>query len=459
MRETSLPISKNMALELEITALGQEAQGIGRYEGIVIFVPGALSGERVCTRIIKLTSSYAVGRLITLLRPSPERAEPPCPYYAACGGCSIQHMSYPGQLAVKQRNVSDALTRIGGMRPEQIRPILGADAPWRYRNKASFPVGAEERGLVMGLYARRSHAVVDVGDCMIQRPAIMQAMRCVKAWAREYGILPYDERSGTGDLRHVMIRCSAADRVAVTLVTRLPELSHVQELTEALRACVDLAGLTQNINPSPTNVILGKETRTIYGDAELQDSIGEREFGIAPAAFYQVNARQTEKLYRVARDFAGLTGGEILVDAYCGVGTIGQYMADECKEVIGFEIVPEAVENAKHNARRNALSNCRYLVGDANTLFVQLLSQGVSPDVVVVDPPRKGVEAGFIQAAGKSGAKRIVYVSCNPGTLARDVALFRAVGYQAIAAQPVDMFPQTTHVECVVLMSRVENQP
>ncbi|MDD3243647.1 MAG: 23S rRNA (uracil(1939)-C(5))-methyltransferase RlmD [Eubacteriales bacterium] len=455
MKELSAPVRKNQDITLTIDSLGSDAQGIGRYDGFVVFVPGALPAETVEAHIIKVTASYAVAKLVRILAGSAQRVAPPCPYFGLCGGCSLQHLSYEGQVAEKQRMLSDVLTRVGGVQSDVIRPMIAAQDPWHYRNKGAFPAGMDGAVPVMGLYAQRSHRIIPIEDCLIQQKAIVDILRCVQEWAREHHICAYDENTNTGNLRHVVIRCNEKeDAAAVTLVTREKTLPMFDDLIERLRAHTCAVCLVQNINPRATNVIFGAHSTTLWGEAEQCVALNERRFVVSDLSFFQVNYPQTVRLYDTVRDFAALDGSQTLLDAYCGVGSIGQYLADACREVIGFEIVPQAVENARSNALLNGLTNCRYELGDADELLEKLV-QTTPADVIVVDPPRKGVGAPFIRAAKQSGAQRIVYVSCNPGTLARDISLLRQeAGYRVEAIQPVDLFPQTTHVETVVLLGR-----
>ncbi len=459
-QENICPVKKNETWTLDIDALGAEGHGIGRVggegqPGFVVFVPGALPGERVEALIIKTTAQYAVGKLLRVLQPSPERVQPPCPVFGRCGGCQLQHMEYGAQLRFKQTQISDALRTIGGFAQPQVLPVLGMEQPWRYRNKGIFPVGGGKDGLYMGLYAQRSHAIVDVSDCPIQPLAATAALQAVRGWAEGHHIAPYDEQAGTGVLRAVMVRHFEPDATLVTVVTNGSVLPHARELVEALRAQVpSLKGVVQNINAQRTNVVLGREERLLWGQAAVDARLGDLRYEVSSLSFFQVNTEQMRRLYDAAAACAGLTGNELVIDAYCGVGTIGQYLAAKAGRVIGIESVPQSVEEARRASARNGVQNAEYICGRAEDVFADLAAQGIRPDVILMDPPRKGCDGRFLEAVVRSGAPKLVYVSCNPATFARDARILAQAGYELGPVQPVDMFPQTVDVECVGLMSR-----
>lgn len=464
MRNQTVPVQKNQNITLEIDALGAEGHGIGRMgEGFVVFVPGALPGERVDALIIKTTAQYAVGKLLRVLHPSEERATPPCPVFGRCGGCQMQHLEYGAQLRFKTAQVADALRTIGGFADARVLPTLGMGDPWRYRNKGIFPVGstpvpvsgtaapAAPASLRMGLYAQRSHAIVDVADCPIQPQAASAAMQAVRAWAQECHIAPYDETSHTGLLRAVLVRHFVQPGgTLVAVVTNGERLNHTDKLVAALRAAVPtLRGVVQNVNTERTNVVLGRRERLLWGDAAVTAQLGDLRYDVGSLSFFQVNTQQMKRLYDAAVAAADLQGHELVIDAYCGVGTIGQYLSPKAGKVIGIESVAESVEEARRAAARNGIANAEYLCGHAEDVFAGLAAQGTRPDVILMDPPRKGCDPRFLEAVVRCGAPKLVYVSCNPATFARDARILAQAGYRLGPVQPVDMFPQTADVECV----------
>ena len=428
-------------------------EGVARIGGMAVFVRGALRGERVEVLIEHIGHSAAWGRVERLLEPSPARIEPDCPYYGICGGCQFRHMTYGEELEAKRQRVEDALRRIGGA-DLPVSVIHGAENTQRYRNKVQFPVA---EGAV-GYYRGRTHQVVDIGDCLLQPELDTVCRAAVKGWMERFGVPAYDERTGKGLVRHLFLRTNSAEEVLCCIAANGKTLPHETELVEALRAAAPgLAGVVLSVNTRKTNVILGREFRTLRGRDWLEEELCGHTFRLSVPSFFQVNRAQTEILYRRALDFAGLTGKETVVELYCGIGTISLTLAGRAGQVIGVEAVPQAVEDAKENARRNGLERktC-FLCGDAAGLAVKLETEGVRPDVAVVDPPRKGLAPEATDAIAKMAPDRVVYVSCDPATLARDVKRFGALGYAPVRAEAVDLFPRTAHVETVVLMSRVE---
>lgn len=449
-----MKIEKNRELDVLVEDLSPQAQGVAKADGFVIFVPGGLPGERWRVKIIKVTAQYAVGRPLKRLgKPWAHRAEPPCPLATVCGGCQLQHIEYSQQLQLKESMLTDCLKRIAGVKEPPVRPILGMEAPWRYRNKGLFPVAAGPQGPCAGLYAERSHRVVAAGDCLIQNEDAVAVMRETVAWAREKGVEPYDEAQHEGVLRHVMGRTTTLGETMAVIVTRTRQLPHAQSLVERLRRNIPgLVSVYHNINEQRTNVALGPENRLIWGQPALREQLGPVSFMLSPQSFFQVNPTQTVKLYDLAAEAAALQPGQVLYDAYCGVGTIGQYLAyGKDVSLYGVEVVEQAVADARDNAVRNGLEKAQYAAGAAEEVFPRWAALGVRPDVVVVDPPRKGCHPAFLEALCSAGASRIVYVSCNPATLARDAALIMQGGYSLAWARPVDMFPHTTGVEAVAL--------
>ncbi len=452
---------KNMDLDVLVEDLSPQAQGVAKADGFVVFVPGGLPGERWRVKIIKVTAQYAVGRPLKRLgKPWAYRAEPPCPLAKSCGGCQLQHIAYSQQLELKEKMLTDCLKRIGGIQAPPVRPIVGMEAPWRYRNKGLFPFSAGPEGICAGLYAERSHRVIAAGDCLIQHESAVSVMRETVAWAREKGIPVYDETHHEGVLRHVMGRTTTLGETMAVIVTRTRQLPHAQSLVDRLRQNIPgLVSVYHNINEQRTNVALGPENRLIWGKPALQEQLGPVSFMLSPQSFFQVNPVQTVKLYDLAAEAADLQPGQVLYDAYCGVGTIGQYLAyGKDVSLYGVEVVEQAVADAQANAARNGLEKAQYVAGAAEEVFPRWVASGARPDVVVVDPPRKGCHPAFLEALCSTGAPRIVYVSCNPATLARDAALIMQAGYSLAWARPVDMFPHTTGVETVVLLSKLNTK-
>jgi len=454
-----IPVEKNKDYIIDITGMGSEGEGIGKVEGFTVFIQGALINEKVKARIIKISKSYAVGKLLEVIAPSEDRREPICSIYKRCGGCQLQHMSYEGQLEFKRNRVKDALERIGGLKDILVMPVLGMENPLRYRNKVQLPVGAGGAdNIVIGFYSPRSHDIIDMDKCYIQNEAADMVVKLTREWMEKYKIKPYDEASHSGLVRHIMVRQAyRTGETMVVLVTNGREIPHVDEYIKALRQNIEnLTGVLQNINTNKTNVILGQENILLWGRETITDYIGRFKFNISPHSFFQVNPVQTEVLYNKVLEFASLTGNETVFDAYCGTGTISLFLADKARKVYGVEIIPQAIENAKENAKVSNITNAEFITGEAEKVIPELIHKGIKADVVVVDPPRKGCDESLLYAIGDMAPDRVVYVSCDPGTLARDLAILTKPGYEVKEVQPVDMFPETAHVETVVLMSRVD---
>ena len=445
---------KNAVHTLEITGYTAEGMGVARLEGRVVFVPGTIRGETWQVQLLKVKTAVAWGRGVKLLLPSPERREPDCPLAGRCGGCQYRHMSYREELEAKGQRVQDALARVGGV-SLALPPVLGAEDPLRYRNKVQFPVAREKRGLAVGYYRARSHDVLDVEDCLLQPESVTALRRAFKGWMERFQVPAYDEGSRTGLIRHLYVRTNRAGEALCCVVANGKRIPRAPELAEALRQAVPaLAGLVLNVNTRDTNVILGPDYRTIWGRDFLEEELCGMTFRLSVPSFFQINRAQTERLYQKALELAGLTGTETVLDLYCGIGTISLALARRAGQVIGAEIVPEAVADAQANARRNGVPNVRFLCGDAGQAAFQLAQEGIRPQVICVDPPRKGLAPEVPEVLASMAPERIVYVSCDPATLARDVKRFAALGYQTVSAQAVDLFPRTQHVETVVLLGR-----
>ena len=447
---------KNATLTLEITGYTAEGMGVARWDGRVVFVPGTILGERWEVQLLKVKTNVAWGRAVRLLAPSPERVELDCPLAGRCGGCQYRHMTYEEELRAKRQRVQDALTRVGGVSLE-LPQVLGAEDPLRYRNKVQFPVAQEKRGLAVGYYRARSHDVLDVADCLLQPEAVTTLRRAFKGWMERYRIPAYGEGTRQGLIRHLYVRTNQAGEALCCVVANGARLPHAPELVQTLRQAVPaLAGLVLNTNTKDTNVILGPSYRTIWGRDFLEERLCGMTFRLSVPSFFQINRAQTERLYAQALEFAGLTGRETVLDLYCGIGTISLALAQRAGQVIGAEIVPEAVQDAQANAARNQVDNARFLCGDAGEAAFQLAAEGIRPQVICVDPPRKGLAPEVPEILASMEPERIVYVSCDPATLARDVNRFGELGYPVVKAQAVDLFPRTAHVETVVLLSKGE---
>ncbi len=450
------PVAEGQKLEIEITGLGHSGEGVGRYHGFTVFVPRALPGEKVAAVAEVVKQSYAKARLTAVLVSSPDRTAPRCPVYERCGGCQLQHLDYPAQLAAKRQAVIDAVTRIGKLDGVVVHPVLGAAEPWGYRNKMQFPVGLAAGRLAVGCFAPGSHDIVDIDDCLIQHAANNTVARAVRAALSDLGIPPYDEASGRGVVRHVLGRVgTAGGEVMAVIVTATADLPRRDELVARLRRDVPgLVSVVHNINPQRTNVVLGRRTVTVWGRDTIADRLGDFVFRISARSFFQVNTAQAAVLYGQVERYAALDKAGTVIDAYCGTGTITLFLARRAAKVYGIEVVADAVADARANAAANGVGNVEFIVGDAVDVMPRLQAAGVRPQAVVVDPPRAGCAPAVLDAFVGMRPERIVYVSCNPASLARDLAALADAGYAAREIQPVDMFPQTYHVECTVLLQR-----
>ncbi|WP_121610159.1 23S rRNA (uracil(1939)-C(5))-methyltransferase RlmD [Mesobacillus foraminis] len=447
----TLPVQKNDYIDAEFTDLTHDGAGVAKVEGYPIFVPGGLPGEKAKIKIIKVNKGYGFGRLVEILERSHFRVEVSDEDAHKYGGCQLQHISYEGQLEYKKSQVEQVLTRIGKLDNVKVHPVLGMEHPWHYRNKAQVPVGEKDGKLIAGFFKPRSHEIVDTDESLIQLPEVNEAIQTVKEICSELGIKAYDEQTHKGDLRHIMARYGKqTGELMVVLITRAAELPQKKQLIEKMTARLPkLKSIVHNINSKRTNVILGDKINILWGNEVIYDYIGNVKFAISALSFYQVNPDQTKVLYDKALEYAGLSGGETVIDAYCGIGTISLFLAQKAGKVFGVEIVPEAIEDAKRNAALNEITNAEFAVGEAETVIPKWYEDGVRADVLVVDPPRKGCDEALLKTIIEMKPKKVVYVSCNPATLARDLRILEDGGYTALEVQPVDMFPQTTHVECV----------
>lgn len=457
MAKQTAPVKKNQTITLTFEDLTHEGNGVGKIDGYPLFVPYGLPGEEAEVKVVKVNKNFGFGKLVEVRQASSERVEPPCDVYYKCGGCQLQHMSYARQLAMKQNQVKNVMRKIAHMEHVPVHPTIGMKDPWRYRNKVQIPVGDKHGELITGFYQKRSHQIIDDMDtCVIQDDSNDRLVEAVRRIADRLGIKAYDEKQNRGVLRHIMVRTGRETNDAmIVIVTRTEKLPHqdklIKELTETYP---HIKSIVHNVNSQRTNVILGKKTKVIWGETYIYDTIGDIRFAISAKSFYQVNPPQTKVLYDKALEYAKLGANDIVVDAYCGIGTISLFLAQQAKKVYGIEVVPEAISDAKMNAKLNGITNTEFVVGEAEKIMPWWKAQGLRPDVIVVDPPRKGCEVEFLQAMIEMEPKRIVYVSCNPSTLARDLKILDEGGYETKEVQPVDMFPQTNHVETITLLQR-----
>ena len=444
-------LEKGSVYTAVIDGYSSEGLGIARVNGAVVFVPHAVRGEEIDLRITKVMKTSCAGEIVKIHNPSPERMEPECPYAGKCGGCAYRHLTYPEELWAKRQRVQDALTRIGGLELT-VEEILGAKNPEHYRNKSQYPVGADGS---IGFFQARTHKVVPIRRCLIQTEAADRTAQAVGDWMRRYKISAYDETTGKGLVRHVCVRVNRKGESLCCVVVNGNKVPREPELAAYVTAAVPhTVGVLLNSNTRRGNVVLGDKYRTLFGRNYLMDTLCGLEFKLSMPSFYQVNRDQAEVLYGKALEFAGLTGNETVLDLYCGIGTITLCLAKAAKRVIGAEIVPPAIRDAKENALRNHIENAEFFCGDAADIAAKLESDGLRPDVVTVDPPRKGLAPEVIASVAAMGPEKVVYVSCDPATLGRDVKIFREFGYEAKRVAAVDMFPGTAHVETVVLLSR-----
>lgn len=453
-------VEKNNEYILKIVSQGYEGEGIAKIDNTYpVFIEGALRGETVKAKIIKVKKSYAYGKLIEVLEPSQERCEAQCNVYKRCGGCRLQHSTYKEQLNFKWERVKDCIEKIGKINPNLVKFPIGMEEPWRYRNKVQLPIGIVNGKLKIGFFAPRSHEIIDMETCLIQDEIADEVVELTRGWIKKNNISIYNvdgEYNEKGILRHIMIRRGfTTNEVMVVLVTNGEKLPHKEEFVEIMVDNIPgIKSVVQNVNSKKTNVILGDKCITLWGEETISDYIGQFKFNISPLSFFQVNPYQTEVLYSKALEYAGLTGNETVFDAYCGTGTITLFLSQKAKKVYGVEIISPAIDNANVNAKLNSVDNAEFFVGKSEEIIPELIEKGINPEVIVVDPPRKGCDIKLLEAIGKAKPERVVYVSCDPSTLARDLNILEEQGYKIEVVQPVDMFPHTSHTECVVKMVR-----
>lgn len=455
MKQKDYPVRLGQILEVSIEGYTSEGAGVARVDGLAVFVAGAIRGERVKIKIAHLGHTAAYGDILEILEKSPARIEPECPYAAQCGGCVFWHMTYEEELRAKAQRVADALTRIGGLDFPTVE-ILGSPAVTGYRNKAQYPVGLVDGQPEAGFFRQRTHQVVPIRRCLIQGTETDRARETVVEWMRRFRVPVYDERTHTGLVRHIYVRTARkTGQVMVCLVINGEEIPRKKQLVENLLNNVEnLYTVCLSIHKRPGNAVLGDRFVTLYGSGCIEDELCGLRFRLSPRSFYQVNRDQAERLYEKAIEKAGLTGTETVLDLYCGTGTITLALSRHAKKVIGVEIIPAAIVDAKQNAERNSVDNAEFFCADAAQAAKKFAEEGIRPDVIVVDPPRKGLDETVIAAMAQMSPKKIVYVSCDPATLARDTARLAETGYHLTHAEAVDLFPRTMHVETVCLLSR-----
>ncbi|MFR3068784.1 MAG: 23S rRNA (uracil(1939)-C(5))-methyltransferase RlmD [Enterocloster sp.] len=452
-------MEKNQEFTVVIEDMSEDGSGVGKTDGFTWFIKDAVIGDTVRAKAMKLKKSYGYARLMEVLEPSPDRTEPACPVARQCGGCQLQAMTYEKQLEFKERKVKNNLMRIGHFQEDQIPmlPIMGMEEPWRYRNKAQFPFGTDKNGrIITGFYAGRTHSIIEQDDCLLGVEENREILAQIKAYMEEQGLRPYDETSHKGLVRHALIRKGfKTGELMVCLVINGDKLPGNEILVEKLRQIPGMTSISYSINQEKTNVIMGKKIVNLYGPGYITDYIGAVKYQISPLSFYQVNPAQTEKLYGTALEYAGLTGNEVVWDLYCGIGTISLFLAQKAKKVYGVEIVPQAIDDARQNARINGIENVEFFTGKAEEVLPREYEEHkVYADVIVVDPPRKGCDQVCLDTILKMAPERVVYVSCDSATLARDLRYLVDGGYEVRRVRGCDMFGGSVHVETVVLLTR-----
>ncbi|WP_227764980.1 23S rRNA (uracil(1939)-C(5))-methyltransferase RlmD [Zhaonella formicivorans] len=445
--------------QIEIAGLSHEGAGVGRLEGLAVFIPGALPGELVEAKLTRLKSKFASAELLKVLKPSASRVEPACSHYAGCGGCQLQHLEYPEQLKQKTRRVRETLIRIGKLQDFKLHETLGMSEPWYYRNKAQLHAGLVEGKLKLGYYSPGTHELVPLQECSLLPPVFVALISGLEKLFNQWRLVPFNRKTGEGTLKHVILKRSrATGEVMVILVTAGTVLPDGEAMAqEILKGFPQIVSVVQNINPGYKQV-LGTDFRLLVGAERIKESLGNLEFLISAASFFQVNPEQTEVLYNKALEYAELSGTETVLDLYCGTGTISLFLARKARMVYGIEEVEPAIEDARQNAEQNGITNVEFQAGTVETVLPRLAAKGIKPEVIVLDPPRQGCDRTVLEAASSLKPRRMVYVSCDPGTLARDLGILSNLDYQTTEVQPVDMFPQTYHVECVVSLKRKHSE-
>lgn len=448
---------KNDKIEVFIEDMSETGEGIGKTDGFTWFIKDTVIGDHVEAKVMKIKKSYGFARLEQIKRKSPNRVVPKCPVARQCGGCQLQAMDYAEQLLYKEKKIYNNLVRIGGFSDVPMLPVMGMDEPWRYRNKAQFPWGTDKEGnIVTGFYAGRTHSIIGCEDCLLGIEENQEILKRIKAHMERHGLRPYDEETHKGLMRHTLIRKGfKTGELMVCQVINGKSLPHSGELVNCLMEIPGMTSISVSVNREQTNVIMGNQVENLYGPGFITDYIGDVKYRISPLSFYQVNPVQTEKLYGTALEYAGLTGDETVWDLYCGIGTISLFLAKKAKKVYGVEIVPQAIEDARENAKLNGIGNVEFFVGKAEEVLPEQYEKNhVYADVIVVDPPRKGCDEVCLDTIVKMAPKRVVYVSCDSATLARDLKYMRERGYEIVRVRGCDMFAQTGHTETIVKLCR-----
>lgn len=453
-------IKKNDEFTVKIEDIGIDGEGIGKVDGYPLFIKDAIKGDLVRVKVMKAAKNYGYGRLLEVIEPSEDRIEPVCPVSKSCGGCQIQEMKYESQLEFKKNKVKNNIERIGKLKGFDIFDTIGMDYPYEYRNKSQFPVGKDKDGeIITGFYAGRTHSIIPCLDCKIGIKENKEILKIVLEHMKENNISPYNELDNSGDIRHILIRKGfKTGEIMVSIVVNGKKLNNSDKLVEKLVKINGMTDISINVNREKTNVILGKKIIQLYGNGYISDYLDGVKFQISPLSFYQVNPIQTEVLYNKALEYAGLTGNEIVMDLYCGVGTISLFLAKAAKKVIGVEIIKEAIDDAKENARINEIKNAEFYVGKAEEVIPRLYEEnGIKADVVVVDPPRKGCDKKLLDTIIQMNPEKVVYVSCDSATLARDLNILCENNFVLDKVQPVDLFPHSVHVETIVALHRINS--
>lgn len=451
-------IEKNIHCIIEITAVSSDGNGIGKIDGFTVFVPMTVTGDVLEIVIVKVLSNYAIGRMLNIITPSPIRQDPKCPVYKRCGGCHFQHIKYKNQLEIKRGFIEDAMQRIGGFSDLKCDEVIGMDVPYRYRNKCIFPIGTDKNGeTICGFYARRSHDIIPVNDCMAGITENEKITNAVKIYMSEVGALPYSEETHSGLIRRVFIRDGRnSGEIMVVVSVNGKDIPQKDRLVSRLLDVSDkIVSIYININETRTNNVLGEKNKLVFGKAEITDTLLGIEFKISPHSFYQINPYMTEKLYGKALEYADIKNTDNVLDVYCGIGTISLAAAKSAKQVTGIEIVQQAVADAKSNAENNNIANAQFFADSAENAVPKLINDGARPDIVILDPPRKGSDTSTLGAISKANPKRIIYVSCNASTLARDAKFLNSLGYRPTVVTGVDMFPNTNHIEVVARFDKI----
>lgn len=452
----NVPVVKNEVYDVEITSMTHEGLGVGKVDNFPIFIKNALPGESISVKIITIKKDYAIGKIINIYKENKFRVEPKCPIYKQCGGCNLQHLSYLGQLKIKTDLVKETLKRIGKI-DVVVHDCIGMENPWKYRNKTQVPFGLDNDKVIAGFYKYNTHEIIDMTSCDIQDEITDKIINFIKLNAHKYQLIPYNEELHTGNLRHVIVRKGfITNEYMVTFVTKENSIKNIELIiNDLVKEFPNIKSIIQNINPHRTNTIMGDKQVVLYGEEYIYDYIGDIKFAISSRSFYQVNPIQTKKLYDKVKEYANLTGNETIIDAYCGIGTIGLYLSKQAKAIYGVEVITDAVKDAELNAKLNNFDNAYYEVGKAETVIKKWQDNDIKADIIIVDPPRKGCEKLLLDTIIEMKIPKVIYVSCNPATLARDLNILSNT-YNILEVQPIDLFPHTMHVECVVLMSRVE---